>query len=66
MLIQIQGHVDMSVKDKKQALADLDCLRDKLRDTLKEKLEIENNFNTIQQHEMSRLNNLEQKFEAIS
>ena len=41
-------------------------MRDKLKTTLQEKIELENNFNMIQRTEMQRLNDLEQKFEEIS
>jgi len=41
-------------------------MREKLRATLQEKIELENNFNLIQKHEMKRLNDLELKFEDIS
>jgi hypothetical protein len=43
----MQGHVDLAVKDKRQALSDLDSLREKMRDTLRDKSEVENNFNLI-------------------
>ena len=62
----MQVHVDLAVKDKRQAQSDLDSMREKLKETLREKLELENNFNLIQQHEMGRLNDLESKFEHIS
>ena len=41
-------------------------MRDKLKEVLKEKIELENNFNMIQKHELTRLNELEQKFAEIS
>ena len=41
-------------------------MRDKLKEVLKEKIELENNFNMIQKHELTRLNELEQKFQEIS
>ena len=41
-------------------------MRDKLKEVLKEKIELENNFNMIQKHELTRLNELEQKFSEIS
>ena len=49
------------MKDKKQAENDLETLREKLKTVLKEKIELENNFNMIQKHELTRLNELEQK-----
>ena len=51
------------MKDKQQAEGDLDAMREKLRLTLHEKIELENNFNMVQTHEMKRLNELEKKFE---
>ena len=54
------------MKDKRQAESDLDVMRDKLKEVLKEKIELENNFNMIQKHELTRLNELEQKFQEIS
>ena len=54
------------MRDKKSAESDLDSMKDKLRQTLQEKIELENNFNMIQKHEMKRLNDLEHKFEDIS
>ena len=65
-IVQLQSHVDIALNDKKQAENDLDMMREKLRVTLQEKIEIENNFNLIQKHEMKRLSELEQKFEDIS
>ena len=41
-------------------------MREKLKNVLKEKIELENNFNMIQKHEITRLNELEQKFQDIS
>ena len=41
-------------------------MRDKLKVTIKEKLELENNLNMIQKHELTRLNELEQKFSEVS
>ena len=41
-------------------------MREKLKEVLKEKIELENNFNMIQKHELTRLNELEQKFQEIS
>ena len=35
------------MKDKRQAESDLDVMRDKLKEVLKEKIELENNFNMI-------------------
>jgi len=43
----MQGHVDLAVKDKRQAMSDLDSLRQRLNDTLKDKTEVEQNFNLI-------------------
>ena len=65
-VIQQQSHVEIALKDKKQAESDLDVMRDKLKEVLKEKIELENNFNMIQKHELTRLNELEQKFQEIS
>ena len=65
-LIQLQSHLEIAVKDKKQAEGDLDNLRDKIKNLLKDKIELENNFNMIQKHEITRLNELEQKFQEIS
>jgi hypothetical protein len=62
----MQGHVDLAVKDKRQAMSDLDSLRERLNDALRDKTEVEQNFNLIQSHEMNRLNELESKFETIS
>lgn len=64
--VQLQSHVELSLRDKKLAESDLDQMREKLRATLQEKIELENNFNLIQKHEMKRLNDLELKFEDIS
>ena len=33
---------------------------------MRDKLDLEKNFNLIQQHELTRLNDLEAKFETIS
>ena len=46
-VIQQQSHVEIALKDKKQAESDLDVMRDKLKEVLKEKIELENNFNMI-------------------
>jgi len=43
----MQGHVDLAVKDKRQAMNDLDNLRERLNDTVKSKTEVEQNFNLI-------------------
>jgi hypothetical protein len=43
----MQGHVDIAVKDKRQALNYLDSLRKKMRDTLKDKSDVLKNFNLI-------------------
>ena len=64
--VQLQSHVDLALKDKQQVHADLDGMREKLRHTLSEKIEIENDFHMIQKHEMRRLAELETKFEEIS
>ena len=61
-IIQQNSHVEIALKDKRQADCDLDVMRDKLKEVLKEKIELENNFNMIQKHELTRLNELEQKF----
>ena len=58
--------MEIALKDKRQAESDLDVMRDKLKEVLKEKIELENNFNMIQKHELTRLNELEQKFQEIS
>lgn len=47
-------------------MSDLDSLRERLNDALRDKTEVEQNFNLIQSHEMNRLNELESKFETIS
>lgn len=44
----------------------MDELRDRFKLVLKEKLELENNLNMIQKHEITRLNELEQKFAEVS
>ena len=62
----MQGHVDLAVKDKRQAMSDLDSLRERLNDALRDKTEVEQNYNLIQSHEMNRLNELESKLENIS
>jgi hypothetical protein len=48
-----------ALRDLKQAEGDLDNLRDKIKNLLKDKIELENNFNMIQKHEITRLNELE-------
>lgn len=37
-----------------------------MKGIVKEKLELENNLNMIQRHELARLNELEQKFAEVS
>ena len=37
-----------------------------MKGVVKEKLELENNLNMIQRHELARLNELEQKFAEVS
>lgn len=44
----------------------MDSLRNKMKEILKEKIEIEFKFNHLQKNELSRLSDLEQKFEEIS
>ena len=65
-LILAQNHVDVTIKDKRKVQEDYDQLREKLRDTMKEKGEVETNFNLIHQHEIARLTDLESKFDTIS
>jgi len=65
-LIQQQGGIEIALRDKRNAENDLDLLRDKMKVLLKEKLELENNMNMIQKHELTRLNELEQKFSEVS
>ena len=65
-VMQQQSHIEIAQKDKRQAESDLETLRDKLKIVLKEKIELENNFNMVQKHELTRLNELEQKFQEIS
>jgi len=36
----MQGHVDLAVKDKRQAMNDLDSLRERLNDALRDKTEV--------------------------
>ena len=46
--------------------SDLDSMRDRMKAILKEKLELENNLQMIQKHELTRLEELEQKFSEVS
>jgi predicted nuclease with TOPRIM domain len=54
------------LKDKRQAESDLDSTRERLKDALKEKTDLENKLKVIQKNELARLNVLEKKFEEIS
>ncbi len=56
----------MALRDKRMAESDLEILKNKITVLLKEKLELENNMNMIQKHELTRLNELEQKFSEVS
>lgn len=65
-VIQKQSHLEVAQRDKRQAESDLDALRDKLKDTISDKLELEKNLGAIQKHELTRLNDLELKFSEVS
>ena len=58
--------MEMVAREKRTAESDLEMLKDKVKVILKEKLELENNMNMIQKHELTRLNELEQKFSEVS
>ena len=56
----------MAYRDKRQAQLDLEEIHEKFRGVLKEKLELENNLEMIQKHELTRLNELEHKYSDVS
>ena len=58
--------MEIVIQEKKQVETELESIREKLREVMKEKIELQNNFNLIQKHEMHRLNELETKFNDIS
>jgi hypothetical protein len=46
-VIQQQSYVELALKDKRTAESDLDTMREKLKEVLKEKIDLENRFNLV-------------------
>ena len=66
LVVQQQSLVEVAQRDKRNAEADLDQVQDKMRGVVKHKLELEANLDSIQKHELTRLNELEQKFSEVT
>ena len=57
--IQANSSIELILRDKRKIESEHETLRDKLKGVIKEKLELDNNLNMIQEHELTRLNELE-------
>ena len=64
--LQLKHQLEMAVKEKKRAEDEAFQIKDKLREVLDEKINLENQLNHIERVEESRITELEQKFYMLS